>query len=178
MIYKIRIILLVLLILSAVLCDIKTYKISNKIIIFFVSSSIVINIMFNGLKGLGESITGIVLPFFVLLILYAGRMLGAGDIKLFSSIGAIMGWHYVLFCIAFSFLAGGVIALVIMLTGKNFTTRIKYFISYMKCCFLTASFLPYSDFVNKNDGAKMRFSYAVAAGTFAYELYMFFNSKI
>lgn len=171
MIYVFKAVLVIVLVTTAVIGDYRRYKISNRCIIAFTAIGIAVNIAFYGFQGLLSSICGIMLPFFLLLFLFAARMLGAGDIKLFCAIGSIMGWRYVLYCMAFSFIAGGVIALSIMLKGKNVVNRIKYFISYLKCCLLSASIMPYSDFSMKKDGSKMRFSYAVSIGTVVYQIY-------
>lgn len=172
MVYNLRLALLLILIISALLSDIKTYKIKNAVLLIFTIAGFLINTLAYGIKGFGDSLLGSVLPFFLLVLLFAVRMLGAGDIKLFCSVGAIMGYHYVMYCMAFSFMAGGVIALIIMLTGKSFIQRFNYLACYLKSCYLTSSLLPYGDFSNKNDGTKMRFSYAVTAGTFLYQLYI------
>jgi Flp pilus assembly protein, protease CpaA len=172
LIYNIKLVLLFMLVLAALFSDIKTYKIKNVLIIFFVIAGVGLNTLAFGVKGLADCLLGTVLPFFLLILLFAARMLGAGDIKLFCAAGAIMGWQYILYCMAFSFMAGGVIALIIMLAGRNFIKRFKYLAVYLKSCFLTKSILSYGNFTEKNDGTKMRFSYAVTAGTFLCQLYI------
>jgi len=103
-------------------------------------------------------------PVLILFVFYALRMLGAGDIKLFSAIGAIMGTKFVLYAIAFSFMAGGVIALIILSVNRGWKNRMLYLFNYLKCCFLANSFLPYSDFEEKNDGSKFHFTFAITIG--------------
>lgn len=153
------------LIILASVSDFRTYKISNSINYFFILLGTLSNLVFYGLRGLRSSVGGIIVPLIVLLLLYALRMLGAGDIKLFCAIGAIAGVKFVLYSIAFSVISGGIIALAIMLFRKNAVKRFAYFTTYLKSCLLSAAILPYSDFEDKSDGGKMHFSYAVACGT-------------
>jgi Flp pilus assembly protein protease CpaA len=69
--------------------------------------------------GIGEttllqSIIGIVLPVVILFALYALRILGAGDIKLFSVIGAFTGfsvWKIICLSMIFGAFAGAVMVI-------------------------------------------------------------------
>lgn len=149
----------------ALISDAKTYKIKNTILYPFVLIGLATGFLSEGIDGVIRSLLAAVLPVLALIILYFLRMLGAGDIKLFSAIGAIMGIKFVLYAMAYSFLSGGVIALVIMGLRKNGLERLKHLLNYIKTCFITFSIHPYTDFENKTDGAKFPFSYAVACGT-------------
>ena len=155
---------LILLMAFALASDIKTYKIKNLIIIAFITIGLISNFIIDGLTGLTTSAIATALPACILIILFALNMLGAGDIKLFCAIGAISGVKFVLYCIVYSFLAGGIIAFIIMLANRNFIQRSKYLFNYIKACILTLSLQPYTDFNVKNDGSKFHFSYAIACG--------------
>lgn len=171
MIYIIKMFFLVLLLLLALISDIKTFRIKNSITLSFTAIGLAINIAENGFNGFLEALCGVTLPIILLLLLYTSRMLGAGDIKLFCSIGAIMGWRYILWNMAFAFMSGGVMAFIIILIHRNGLLRLRYMTNYLKGCFLTLSLLPYSEFSNKSDGSIMRFSYAVVAGTVVYQMF-------
>jgi len=98
-------------------------------------------------------------------------MLGAGDIKLFAAIGAIMGLNFILYTLVFSFLSGGVVAAIIMLSKSNAKERFGNLKRYFKYCFLTGSLKPYDEFneknasFSKNDASKFHFTYAIFLGT-------------
>lgn len=153
-----------LLALIALVSDIRTYKIKNIIIVIFMAAGFSTNFITGGLVGLTDVAMAAALPIPLLLIFFALRMLGAGDIKLFCAIGAIAGARFVLYTMAYSFLAGGIIACIIMLVNKSFRQRGRYLACYLKTCLLTCSLQPYMDFSDKTDGAKFRFSYAAACG--------------
>jgi Flp pilus assembly protein, protease CpaA len=152
------------LILAAIISDIRTYKIKNAIVIFFITAGLATNLITAGVHGLSVSIAATVLPVPILFVLFALKMLGAGDIKLFCAIGSIIGIPFILHSMAYSFLCGGVMALIIMLVNKNFRERGRYLAAYIKACFLTRSLQSYADFNNKRDGAFFHFTYAIACG--------------
>lgn len=149
----------------ALASDIRTYKIKNRLVSIFIVIGIAINVVLKGKEGIGFSLIGMVVPIVVLFLLYYLKMLGAGDIKLFAAIGAIMGVKFILYAMVYSFLAGGMIALFIMLVRKNALQRFKYFTHYIKACMLSISLLPYNEFEDKANNGKFPFAYAIFCGT-------------
>lgn len=87
-----------------------------------------------------------------------------GDIKLFSTIGAIMGWKFIIHSMAISILLGGFIAVIIIVLRKNALERLKHLFNYLKYCLITIKVHEYQE-LDKNDKGLFRFSYAVAGGT-------------
>ncbi len=168
----IKFIEVIVLVLLALISDIKTFKIKNIIILPFILIGLITNTVMDGMAGLVLSLQGIFVPILLLGLFFILRMLGAGDIKLFSAIGAITGMESVAYTIIYSFLAGGVIALTIMIMNKNGRKRFAYLLNYFKSCILTLSLLPYTDFQDKSDGAKFRFTYAIACGVILQLLWM------
>lgn len=129
---------------------------------------LVTNFIEGGAKGITESLFGIFLPFVLLILLFILRMLGAGDVKLFCAIGSIVRFRDILYVMAYSFLAGGVIAIIILLLRKNGKERFRHIATYFKYSLLTFKITPYTDFENKEDGGKFRFAYAIASGGIIY----------
>lgn len=166
---------LFLLIVLSVRTDYKLYKIKNYIIFPFLVIGIITNLISSQVNGFFDSIFGIIVPVIVLMILFILRMLGAGDIKLFSAIGSIMGLTFVIKTMILSFLAGGVISLILILIRKNGIVRIKYLISYLKLCIMTFSIQSYTEFDDKSDGAKFRFSYAIMLGTILNLVFIYYK---
>jgi prepilin peptidase CpaA len=107
--------LLVALIIPALINDIKHYKIPNKLNLCFLIAGIAFNLWTGDIRS---ALIGIVLPF-VLFPLFALRMMGAGDIKLFCAIGAIVGFPHIVSIMAYSIVFNGVIALILMVARKN-----------------------------------------------------------
>lgn len=160
----IRLIETALLLALSLLSDFRGGRIDNRIILFFIPAGVLTGLAASGPGALPASLLGILLPPMLLFWLYLPGMLGAGDIKLFCAVGAIAGAGFVLPCIAWSFLAGGVAALAVMLVRRNAVARFRYLGSYLKACFLTGSFLEYAKIKDNSDGSKFHFSAAIAAG--------------
>ncbi len=126
------------------------------------------NFCISGYKGLLDALLGTVIPIILLIVLYALRMLGAGDIKLFSALGAIFGVEYIFAIMGYSFIAGGIIASGFIIAKRNSKDRARHLFNYFKLVFLTQSFKPYTEFEDKDDNGKFRFAYAVFMGTFSF----------
>jgi prepilin peptidase CpaA len=161
----VKIIMLSVLIVASLISDIKTGRIKNFIVLPFIAAGPVISLIFFGSRGLLDSIAGILVPVVILFILYALKMLGAGDIKLFCAIGSIMGAKFAICSMLYSFIAGGIFAIFIMLARKNAAERMKSFFTYLKHSFLTMSLKPYTDNIGSDRSSVFCFSYAIAAGT-------------
>ncbi len=141
------------------ICDIKYYKIKNILILPLILIGIAIG-MING--NVLDCVYGMLIPL-ILFPLYALKMLGAGDVKAFCALGTLFGFSMSIRIIAFSLVAGGMIALGFMLFNKNFVERFRYLFEYLKSCFLAKKVLQYH-FGGKQNGY-FRFSYAITAGT-------------
>lgn len=99
-----------------------------------------------------EAIVGFTLPFIVFLFFYITKMLRAGDIKLFMCIGAVMGYRWLVNCIALSFVAGGIIAAFVLIKRKCFLKRMKKVFLYFKGILYTKDISVYNDDQNDKDG--------------------------
>jgi prepilin peptidase CpaA len=162
---SIRIPEILILLIIALVSDIKTFKIKNHITLTFTAAGIVTNTINMGFEGLKASLLGWCTPVILLIILYFLKMLGAGDIKLFGAIGAIMGYKFAAYSVLFSFILGGIIGIGFLAVRRNALERIKYFFNYIKCCVLSCSLLEYSDFKSNATNDRFRFTYAIVPGT-------------
>lgn len=69
----------------------------------------------NGRLGLSGSLLGALAGLAIMLPLYALRTMGAGDVKLMAAIGAFLGPMQVLGAALLTFVAGGVLSLIVAL---------------------------------------------------------------
>lgn len=159
-----RCVILAILLVLAAATDTTARKVSNIITVTFAVFGFLINCCSRGIYGIADSAAGWLLPVLLLYILYAASMLGAGDIKLLAAVGAIMGARFVLVCSAFSFIAGGIIALPLLVLRKNGLQRFSYFAAYCKSCFYTGCLQEYQQFHTADPKSVFRFSYAVVCG--------------
>lgn len=158
----IKLILLFIVTAISAYTDAKENKIKNKLLLPILILGILSSVITGGFNGLLDSIIGIVLPFFALYILYALNMFGAGDVKLFCTIGAIMGYKFVINNFIYSILVGGIVAVFVLIFSKKFITNMKNFFIYIGSIFLTKNIVAYGE----NDSSrKLPFAIIIFIGT-------------
>ena len=123
----------------AALMDIQRAKVDNGWLLFCVLVSLFTRIWKMDVSSLGSWICGLLVPILILGILFIFRMLGAGDIKLLSVIGSMIGPTKILNCISYSFLIGAVISAALMISSQ----RILYLLHYISVYFKTGKREPY-----------------------------------
>ncbi|OCT14284.1 hypothetical protein A8709_26000 [Paenibacillus pectinilyticus] len=90
-------------------------RLPNKLTMFGVLAGLLFHAVNEGWSGLVVAIIGALTGFLVVLILYLLGGLGAGDVKLFAAIGAMMGVLFVLQTLMYAILCAGFIGLIILL---------------------------------------------------------------
>lgn len=83
-------ILLAVLLTAAVVSDIRTYRIPNALNALGCLTGMTYGVASGGVGGLCRSFMGIIVPAALLMVLFVLRVIGAGDIKLLSAIGAFV----------------------------------------------------------------------------------------
>lgn len=93
----------------AMIMDLKWRRVKNEWIVTGYFISLLIHLIFN--SSVTSSLYGLILPL-PLLIFYKFKMIGAGDIKLLSVCGCILGFDYMINCLlpimAFSILLSAI----------------------------------------------------------------------
>lgn len=97
--------------------DVRYRRIPNAFVLGALGSGLAANTIYNGPRGLFSSITGCVVGLGLMLILRFFTGLGAGDVKLFGAIGAVIGVQLVLPTFLIIVLAGGILAVHSMLSA-------------------------------------------------------------
>ena len=108
-----RLAICVVMLITAMWFDFKNRTIPNII----PASGIVVAIILEISNPVAENIYGALLPLILTPLFFRGIM-GAGDIKLMCTIGALCGVAHIAGVIAYSFISGGVMALVILIYRK------------------------------------------------------------
>jgi prepilin peptidase CpaA len=165
---------LLALLLVAAAVDLRTYKIPNwltgaGLLLGLVCSTVLATPPYSGLLG---GLGGIVTAMLVLLPLYAIRVLGAGDVKLMCAIGAFLGALGTLQAILFTFIAGGIVAVVFALSRgelQRMVANVKNTVQFMVFAVMggvqpTAAIEPGASI------GKLPYGVSIAAGTAAYLL--------
>ena len=91
--------------------DVRYRRIPNKLVLVTLLGGLTLNTFFDGTHGLIVSLGGFALAFAVMFFFHAFGTMGAGDVKLFAAVGAIVGVSLVLPTLVVVALTGGVMAI-------------------------------------------------------------------
>lgn len=157
-------VLLVLVVLAlALYYDLRQHKIKNFITLPAAVAGCALNLWDQGWLGLVAALQGWLVPVLLLILLYFINVMGAGDIKLFAAIGAIMGLPFALESFAYTVFIGSAIALVLLIRKKEFLGRMAGLSRYIKLTMLSGKLVPYGQ---KGDtSSKFAFTIAIVPGT-------------
>ncbi len=95
--------------------DIRYRRIPNKLVLPLLLGGLLLGFVFAGTAGLVASVQGLLLGFGLMFVLHMFGALGAGDVKLFAALGAVLGVQLVLPTFVIVVLLGGVLAVGSML---------------------------------------------------------------
>lgn len=147
--------------------DIRSYKVRNLYIFFGYCASILFFINNGGFKSIGRSvswISGLIIPILLLWIFYQYKVIGAGDIKLFSVIGGLYGLQFVITHMILSLFCGAVISIIHFFKYKDFWNRLSYFMSFFSGQFSLKQFIihPVPYYKKSKEGNKPVIPYTIA----------------
>ena len=145
--------------------DLRSRRISNRLVLTGVAAGLVMNVSFGGWMGLGWSFVGGLLGLAIFFPFFALGGMGAGDVKLLSCLGAILGPQDLLAVALAGALIGGVMALALALTSGRLLSTLRGIAQLL--AFWVAGGLKPSPIINlQNPGAlKIPYAVPVAAGT-------------
>lgn len=163
---------LIILLLIAAWQDIRHYHIPNNLAFPGTIIGLLLNMLLpQEIGGLGflTSLAGLGVGLVLLLPLYLLRAMGAGDIKLMAMIGAFVGPASMLSVTVYILLAGGVLALGIVLMRGRLSRLLEnlkimllmHFADPSNASFSASGTLPES-------AGKLPYGVAIAAGTLVY----------
>ncbi len=157
--------------LFAVLKDMKSFKISNHFILIGIILGFLINVSEAGRTGLVTCFCGVLTPVILLFLLFLIKVLGAGDIKLFSVAGAFYGTSFVLKTILIAFLFGAVMSVIHLIRHRLVFCRLRHFIRYIQVIYKKYTvpqqgagrfeILPYYDLARDGYQGVIHFSIAI-----------------
>ncbi|MDU0200227.1 A24 family peptidase [Paenibacillus sp. MAH-36] len=103
----------------AFVTDVRKAVIPNILTISGAVVGIMLNVSISGMNGLTFSLIGAGSALMAMFLLYLIGALGAGDVKLFTAIGAMMGFSFVFQLMLYSILCAALIGLVLLLMHKQ-----------------------------------------------------------
>ena len=117
--------ILVIVLAVSLYTDLKQRKILNSITVPAAAAGLLYNCAAGGLAGAKLSLGGLLAGFALLLIPFLMGGIGAGDVKLLAAVGAIKGPAFVINAGLCSALAGGILALMLLLYRGIFLEVLK-----------------------------------------------------
>ena len=106
---------LIALVCIAAWSDLRTRKIPNFITVSGAAAALILHTVYGGFYGAMQSLAGAALGLAIFLVLYAAGGMGAGDVKLFSAVGAFAGPYALVTVFVFTGLLGGIAGIVLAL---------------------------------------------------------------
>ena len=119
------------LVIIAVVEDVRFMRIRNRLILIGLVLGLAFRILEEGSQGVISYAIGVIFPVILLFLLFLARILGAGDIKLFSMIGGFVPLEQLIVCVGCSFLAGGILAFILLFVRGYALQRSTEGIRYM-----------------------------------------------
>jgi prepilin peptidase CpaA len=118
-----KLILLAPLAIFVIYYDVRYRRIPNVLVLATLLAGISVNTGFSGLHGMLSSFEGFALAFFPMLLMHIFGAMGAGDVKLFGAVGAVLGVSLVPLAFVVVVMLGAVLAVYTMLrAGTVFST--------------------------------------------------------
>lgn len=118
-----KLILLAPLAIFVIYYDVRYRRIPNFLVLATLLAGISLNAAFSGFSGVLSSFEGFALAFFPMLLMHIFGALGAGDVKLFGAVGAVLGVSLVPLTFVMVVMLGAVLAVYTMLrAGTVFST--------------------------------------------------------
>jgi prepilin peptidase CpaA len=102
--------------------DVRYRRIPNRLVLITLLCGIAINAFFGGWQGLLASLGGLVIAFGLMFMFHVFGTMGAGDVKLFAAIGAVLGSSLVLPTFAIVAITGGILAVFKMVYARRAVT--------------------------------------------------------
>jgi len=109
---------------AAAISDIRSKRIPNWLTYSAMVLGVGYHIILNGGRGFLFGAEGLLLGIFLLIFFYLAGGMGAGDVKLMGAVGALLGPKGVFIAFLFTALAGGIYAIMLLLSRFHFTGTI------------------------------------------------------
>ena len=118
-------VILIAVLLTAVVTDLRSYRIPNWLTVPAMAGGVLIHTLLNGPAGLILSLQGLGLGLGLFLIFYTMGGMGAGDVKLMAAVGSFLGPAGVLYASVITMLLGGLYAVIAMVTHWGFRESVQ-----------------------------------------------------
>lgn len=163
--WLVRYLVLIVLLSIAVWQDVRSYSVSNKLLLVTWMASLGCQIFYFGVKGILGWCLGSAIPMVLMFGLVLLQMFGAADAKLFSVIGSLFGIEFVLKNMAYALIAGTVLSIIQIFRYGNLKIRLHFLAKYITESITEGKVNSYYE--KERDGRRcvIPFALAIGAGT-------------
>jgi prepilin peptidase CpaA len=153
-----------LLLIVGALYDLRYRRIPNWLTFPAMIAGIAYHTYTGGMSFLLWSLLGMIAGFTVFFVFYVIGGMGAGDVKLMAAIGALLGPKDVLYAAAYTAIAGGIYAVILLAARRENRTAFARYGIMAKTFVMTGHFAP----IPRDEGMKttpLCYGVAIAIGT-------------
>ncbi len=112
---------------SAATTDLRDHRIPNALVFPVLLVALLGHFISGGLNGLLFSLAGFAVGLLIFFLPFAIRMMGAGDVKLMATVGALLGWRFAIVSAVYASIAGLFVGLWIMAKKRGWLLKlVKY----------------------------------------------------
>lgn len=129
---------------AATAADFKWQRIPNELILMGYLMGFMVRLSGEGIRGAVEGMCAGLITIAAFYIFYLMGAVGAGDIKLLSTVGLTMGFGFAARCAFFSLMAAGVAALIFSIKKGQLFLRGYLLFSHIAVCVRKKKMAPYS----------------------------------
>lgn len=115
----VRLMVLIVVVVAAAITDLRSRRIPNWITVSGAVLGLALQVMDGGIRGALLCLGGALLGFGIFIAFYIAGGMGAGDVKLFSAVGALAGPSALIIIFVLTGLLGGVAAIAAAIWHKR-----------------------------------------------------------
>ncbi len=145
--------------------DLRHHRIPNWLSLGGLATGLLLQVLTAGVTGLLSGLEGAGLALVLFLPAWLLRGMGAGDVKLMMTVGAFLGPRLVLVAAALTLIAGGVLAVAVLVSRGGFRPVLARYGSTLKCLLVTGNLGYVPPLPTEAAAARFPYAAAIACGT-------------
>jgi prepilin peptidase CpaA len=145
----------------AVVCDLRSHRIPNLLILLGLGLGLAGQAYSSGFSGLGDGMLGMLVGFAIFLPMYALGGMAAGDVKLMAMTGAFLTAHDAAWAALYSLIAGGGCGILLVLARGQLPLTLSRYLFMLRA----HAYVPPVE--GEVAGKPFPFSIAILLGTLA-----------
>ena len=153
--------------IAAAVTDMRRHRLPNILTVSAALLGISLQCWLQGWSGLLNGLAGFFTGLLLLLPFYAGRWMGAGDVKLMAAVGTFLGWPDILLAVALSTGAGSIAAFGLLAARGGLTDYLCRYGLMAKCLLFTGAVAYVPPKTGESPTLLFPYALAIALGTLA-----------